>query len=57
MGDGSHILCCVCDQPVPRSRWWDAFTWVDPLGVTCVAHRACLARLGEFELGLMDTPW
>lgn len=57
MGDSSHILCCVCEQPVPKTQWWNSFAWIDPAGTTCAAHRACLARLGEFELGLMDTPW
>jgi hypothetical protein len=31
--------------------------WTDPDGITCVAHRACLADLGEFELGLNETPF
>lgn len=57
MGDGSHVVCCVCDAPIPRDRWFDAFTWIDPGGIPCVACRRCLVRLGEFELHLTESPW
>lgn len=58
MGDGTHIRCCICQGPVTRNLWTHAFVWIDPNGRSCVAHRECLARLGEFELGLdVDGPW
>lgn len=55
MSDGSHILCCICSQPIPRRKWAKARAWMDPDGIACVAHTECLVYIGEFELGL-DVP-
>jgi hypothetical protein len=58
MGDGSHVVCCLCGGPIRRNLWTHAFAWLDPAGTACAAHRECLARLGEFELGLeLEGPW
>jgi len=47
-----EMICSVCAQPLTR---WDrhfADSWMDPEGIACVAHRGCLRRLGETDLGL-----
>lgn len=45
--DCSHILCCICELPIPRGMWVQASLWHDPAGVVCVAHNDCLVSLGD----------
>lgn len=48
-----EMTCSVCDQPFGRvDRKGTAIIWPDPAGIWCVAHRACLVRLGERDLDL-----
>lgn len=47
-----EMCCAVCAQPLTR---WDrqfAMVWMDPNSQSCIAHAACLKRLGETDLGL-----
>ena len=48
----SHIVCCICTQPIPLDQYRIARCWTDPNGQTCAAHARCLIRIGEQDLGL-----
>jgi hypothetical protein len=48
----SHILCCICTQPIGLDEYEAARCWTDPFGVTCAAHHACLQSIGEYDLQL-----
>jgi hypothetical protein len=49
-----EMVCSVCEQPIVPAGYRDALCWSDPDGTTCVAHRQCLTRIGEYELRLRD---
>jgi hypothetical protein len=50
--DPDGMVCAVCAQPLTRRDHRFADCWMDPAGIACVAHRACLRRLGDHELDL-----
>lgn len=50
-----EMTCCACGQPIGYLDRMRTFVWVDPQGRGCVAHRSCLKRMGEVDLGL-DLP-
>lgn len=47
-----HIPCVICTGPIGLDEYRTARCWTDPHGITCAAHAACLARVGEQDLGL-----
>lgn len=47
-----HITCCICVDPISLDEYRTARCWSDPFGITVAAHAACLARVGEHELGI-----
>lgn len=51
----SHILCCICTQPITLDQYRTARCWTDPHSITCAAHAQCLSSIGEPELDL-DLP-
>ncbi len=56
---GMVIHCAFCaleieseHLPDGRRTWPDGCCWMDPTFVSVAAHRSCLRRMGERDLGL-----
>ena len=51
------MTCCICGDLVAVDDPPTMRAWTDPGGEQCVAHLACLLRLGEFELFGQGRRW
>lgn len=50
-----QMVCAACAQPLTRWDRQSAMVWMDPSNQACIAHHACLQRIGEFDLSLPPT--